>query len=511
MNARAGRPATGGRMNVVRDSMTTTNGAGEPTMEEILASIRNIISEDPPSGQVGENTEGAGGAPGPVVQPSASSSSQSAAAAHSGAQSTGQRSSVDLRATPAAGLLPPIGGYGSTEVAGSPADDFSDVFEEPLQRLSISPSPAAKAGSGPGNGAAHFQQRMPHETNGSRHLNGVSDLKLPSADDTPSNSPASKSLPRQDFDFGTLRPSRNDDPQPASVASGLFGTAEQEKEEAASQSSDLTERLTDTDSESGPLDENIAEQPRRKVVIAAMPTNAAASSEAAETPVSKKTESESQDSEVNVSAPADLSPPTAKNGDSALKTANVGFLAATPRPIEPEEAKSTNTGRAFFDAVAGEAKKETVFPPAATDRAESAVSVTTEAAKDEAPTDGSDAPSTGTKSEAVSETTASPETAVAESEAVEDASNSDTVAVKADTATQSLEHGLSVANIVVSSEGGKVRTLEDTVAEMLRPLLREWLENNMPRIVESALRLEMADSVKKQIEVSGQKPNGTAK
>ena len=31
------------------------------------------------------------------------------------------------------------------------------------------------------------------------------------------------------------------------------------------------------------------------------------------------------------------------------------------------------------------------------------------------------------------------------------------------------------------------RTMEDTVAEMLRPMLREWLDANMPRIVEKAL------------------------
>lgn len=40
-----------------------------------------------------------------------------------------------------------------------------------------------------------------------------------------------------------------------------------------------------------------------------------------------------------------------------------------------------------------------------------------------------------------------------------------------------------------------VRTLEDTVAELLRPMLREWLDANMPRIVEKALRVELASTV----------------
>ena len=42
-----------------------------------------------------------------------------------------------------------------------------------------------------------------------------------------------------------------------------------------------------------------------------------------------------------------------------------------------------------------------------------------------------------------------------------------------------------------------VRTLEDTVADLLRPMLREWLDANMPRIVEKALRGELAAGVKR--------------
>jgi cell pole-organizing protein PopZ len=41
-----------------------------------------------------------------------------------------------------------------------------------------------------------------------------------------------------------------------------------------------------------------------------------------------------------------------------------------------------------------------------------------------------------------------------------------------------------------------VRTLEDTVTDLLRPMLRQWLDANMPRIVEKALRVELAEGVK---------------
>lgn len=42
--------------------------------------------------------------------------------------------------------------------------------------------------------------------------------------------------------------------------------------------------------------------------------------------------------------------------------------------------------------------------------------------------------------------------------------------------------------------GDRARALEDAVAEMLRPMLREWLDANLPRLVQQALREEMAKS-----------------
>jgi cell pole-organizing protein PopZ len=46
-----------------------------------------------------------------------------------------------------------------------------------------------------------------------------------------------------------------------------------------------------------------------------------------------------------------------------------------------------------------------------------------------------------------------------------------------------------------------IRTLEDSVADMLKPLLQKWLADNMPRIIERALRVEAA---------SGMKPPGSS-
>jgi len=46
----------------------------------------------------------------------------------------------------------------------------------------------------------------------------------------------------------------------------------------------------------------------------------------------------------------------------------------------------------------------------------------------------------------------------------------------------------------VAAAGG-VRTLDDTIIELLRPMIRQWLDENMPRMVEKALRIELAASL----------------
>lgn len=47
------------------------------------------------------------------------------------------------------------------------------------------------------------------------------------------------------------------------------------------------------------------------------------------------------------------------------------------------------------------------------------------------------------------------------------------------------------------------RTLEDAVADMLRPMLQQWVADNMPRIIERALRTEVAKTTKPGSNSSG--------
>ena len=42
----------------------------------------------------------------------------------------------------------------------------------------------------------------------------------------------------------------------------------------------------------------------------------------------------------------------------------------------------------------------------------------------------------------------------------------------------------------VLAASSQPRTLEDMVADMVKPMLQKWLTDNMPRIIEKALRSE---------------------
>ncbi len=55
---------------------------------------------------------------------------------------------------------------------------------------------------------------------------------------------------------------------------------------------------------------------------------------------------------------------------------------------------------------------------------------------------------------------------------------------------------ITVAPAPASSAAPAVRSLEDVISDMMRPMLQQWLTDNMPRIVEKALRVEAAKSVK---------------
>lgn len=72
----------------------------------------------------------------------------------------------------------------------------------------------------------------------------------------------------------------------------------------------------------------------------------------------------------------------------------------------------------------------------------------------------------------------------------------------------SVAQGMATALAASSGTGVGVRTVEDIVSELLRPMLREWLAENMPRMVEKALRIELAEGLKTINQQQAAKPEG---
>lgn len=194
--------------------MSTTNGAGEPSMEEILASIRNIIAQEPPVD--GDTADEIGARP-----------AEPLAARERGAASGGPR-------LPTPGAVAP-GGPASHTIAGQPtpgprlgqphkqastaspqrtmpgSDDFSDVFEEPLQRLPGSPAPRSGGPGAVGEGAPVREPTLPSSALASSKRAPDQELSQPTLPEPGKGAfegPDKRAKGRDGFDFGMLRPPR---------------------------------------------------------------------------------------------------------------------------------------------------------------------------------------------------------------------------------------------------------------------------------------------------------------
>lgn len=484
--------------------MSTTNGAGEPSMEEILASIRNIIAQDPEAPEEQPGVPKSPGSAAPVNRAADAKTSETKAPPadepfrpaanapaapgfpplHSGqgrsagpAGSTGEQGHQSpQRPDPVLprASAPNVKGEGQTR-----SDDLSDVFEEPIPSLSIAPSPFQDAQTGTSDTAKSgpFAERSPglpfgSETseddvptavgaskarqteNGESSYNGTSGLDSRAGEVAGDRTGAGKA-----FDFGAFRaPKKETEKAPMAAKPAAAGGLTDGSQDKASKPGE------------GATVETRSEMEPKRTVIAAMTTQ-------------PKDDAGGGDAGKSAGDPGKASSATASDKDdpaAGFKTANVGFLAATPRPLDTDKPAAAG----FFKAVAGEAADRARPADALSGGANGSGSRTGSAWGGQADRPKDEKP---------------PEVPAAHPAAAETATG------------QSSASGLSVANLVVSSENGRVKTLEDTVAELLRPLLREWLENNMPRIVENALRLEVADSVKKQLEAATSKPNGLGK
>ena len=391
--------------------MSSSDAAREPSMDEILASIRKIIADDPAdAGQAAGTDE-------TPTEPLAGS-----APADTGGTSTqglGTRLADALRGTQDSSSA--AGG-----VSGSIDDDLSDLLADPSSPAPASSSPPqadATANAIPDKSAEQSPTAFgrdfdpPSELRPGRDAENESPFKALGASDAMAavfgkdRAAASASVaPSSGNDTSNVEPIRDEAARSEPVAGngmasagGLMGglSASNEETEAATSDPDEEPTIVQSEASSGP------------VVIAAMPT--------------KKDEPEVEE-------------------DSSRR---IGFAL-----------------RSVASSTGDKAPADAPLPPtSALDKLAAGLAASTGVAN--SPSEAGDK-----EPEAVS----APDAAAVTEPSVDVASSS--------------------AALPLSSSGA-ARTMEETVAELLRPMLREWLESNMPRIVENALRTEMGDSLKK--------------
>ena len=529
----------------------STNGASEPSMEEILASIRNIIAQDPAEsepdgGEKSASTDGdmakslslfgslaAGLGPEPAqpkaAQPFGGRPAQSDRQVASAQQASAQGQPLRrAQQTPDAGTRPtgfvagPVSGRPSQDAAPAKpasaaalADDFSDVFEEPLQQIAIAPAAGSRLSSAEASGRSvegHPAASPTVEPQQNKAATGASALTTKPEPKPEAGAEASPATNLQSEPDPTAAPAGDLKPTPsaggfdfATLRARSPGSAAGETPAAALENGPETEPFVPASSDAAatrddqtPTEPAAATEPAQPVVIAAMPQKSAEQT----IPATSGDFGDGHDQGSSVEKAEDpAQKPTddaARKADAGFKSANVGFLAATPRPLDSKAAGPAGGGD-FFKAVAGAARAlaDDDALQADTLPSESQFAEQAEVEPKVASFATAATPSEEAAATAPSVTEPEPKPIEMQKEPVIAAANE-----------VSVGDGLSVSNILMTNDAGGIRTLEDTVADLLRPLLREWLENNMPRIVENALRIEVAESVKKQLDTSTRKPNG---
>lgn len=488
--------------------MSGPTKAGEPSMDEILASIRKIIAEDPSKAPAETKKAPTFGSAAPLSQTGASPPSNllpapapspsfggPAAQQERASPSFGRLSDALRTSFPASSAPPPSSGsFADTRFGQSapssplsasdrglsldppgpvfePSDrarsidsELDDILGEPIAEASTagqrkdvddkstssqwavwrtpSGKPDAAASPTPAPPAPSAPQPPPslgRPSGGFYPSSGGFGSSSSNASPSPSaflgGAKQEPSLPRGEPDqssFGTLVPKRGDDAAPAG------GMPRFEPK--------LPSAPPDTTPSSGPFTPAAGSAPK-KVVIASMPSASpsasAASSEAAPTaassggmapggtvnvPLPPRTTLFSRPSPLaSVELPAEPQPAAAVPTSSTRSPVSAGTLATPPAPVSPPPGQPASTPVSALNALAAGLAASNVQTVAST----------------------------------ATEPAAAP-----------------TPAVTTDRATPAVAPGVP-------------RSLEDMVADMVKPMLQRWIDDNMPRIIEKALRNEV--------------------
>jgi cell pole-organizing protein PopZ len=432
--------------------------ASEPSMEEILASIRKIIAEEP-----------AGSRPGPdnrAVNPLLEGSSRLGHRFDPAPPTTDRPTpSMDRLSEALRSTVPEAG----PERKRSPVfdDDIADLLEEPGTAESTgSELPEFKPGSGhrvedsPAGSDSWTTWRMapatPKDATESSPVRAEPAPKNAASKSSPSGNGLQRKAgfyPPSDFSLGAaipadLAPSSSLRPQ-TRVEPVLPEPAQKGTEFGSGSQAERLPWLTDEPA-IGSVEPELPPA-LGPVVIAAMPEKSSArQTEPPVAPPSARSEPATRGAKASMAQP--MSPPQMR-GDGQV--ASVTPSASTPSDRAPSSSRGAPTRpRSDTYDVKPEAQANSAAPaaPAAPIR-------------EERPRGG-----------AISE---SPKPSAGQTERPQ--------SIQSESA----------------ATAQPVRTLEDAVAEMLKPMLQQWLADNMPRIIEKALRVEATKAVSSQLNPPG--------
>ncbi len=512
--------------------MSTSDSGREPSMEDILASIRKIIAEDPApaaatGASAGEATQGSA----PTPASSAPEKSEAATAAESSAASSPAPMSGRL-ADALGGLKAAASGMDPSLSSDTPKprassfgaldDDLADLLDDaPAATSPAAPTPAAQ----PAHDAAAAASKAAPSPFGSsfnppaglRAGRSADQAGLP-RDEKPSAAPSSshgeddKSLP---FGMKSDRDSAFSTDRLLKASSSLLGkspdvagkTSTARDADPALHTQSQAERPGDDTSrddvtepyQAKTSDTKAASETSGPVVIAAMPPTSkagTASPDLAKAEASADHEP-AQSTVQRASSPRPIgfalgagSPPS---GQSALEK-TLGISHDAPAPSE--SAKNIGT-QGFTPSLSG-------TDPASSSAAAKADDEVTEPILMPSTRDATADPEPLASTSALDELAAGLAASVgsvAGGASGNGASGGSSAAKASPPASQADQPPSANVTATAASPavGATGRTLEETVGELLRPMLREWLDANMPHIVENALRAEMSESVSKSL------------
>lgn len=451
--------------------MQRSEKAKEPSMEEILASIRKIISEEP---------DGRAAPPPPRATLAAKPAPEAPPAERTARVTPQQSAAFPPRTEAPRAPARPLTGLGHD-------DDLSDILDQPAAERAPTPSPAPAPAPSPVSREPLFQAFRKANAEADT-APPVRDRQLPqvaaATPAAPITEPEGSSLADRLRGLGEARPGHSDTARhrtepslPMAGAPSLAASVFGRRPASATPPSQPTPPQSKS---SAPppvvLPDLVAEAPRKPAGAELPPAPAATPDE----------EPTARDAMIATEAVRDSAPshraPTAAAPERVERPPVA--TVQTEAEVAPPEASADPVPPAAIAArvtEAAPAEPETLAPAPADPSAPLAAETIPAYVE---PLVATVAPPVASK--AVPPAPASP-TAVTPPPAPP-------LPVAAVTAAAVVPASTAIASpSEASAPLGAIRSLEDTVTELLRPMLREWLDANMPRIVEKALRVELAE------------------